>query len=68
MKIDVGKFASATTPLHLANPIEVGREAILEEGVTEVQFDALLDEMAVRDREGRFLAVGVMYVVVVEKR
>ena len=47
--------------------IEVGRDAILEEGVSAAEFDALLDEMAARDRNGRFLAVGVMYVVVVEK-
>ena len=32
MKIDVGKFASATTPLHLENPIEVGREALSQAG------------------------------------
>ncbi len=48
--------------------LEVGREGILAEGVTEAEFDAVLEEMAVRDREGRFLAVGLMYVVVVEKR
>jgi ubiquinone/menaquinone biosynthesis C-methylase UbiE len=48
--------------------LEVGREAVLREGVTEAEFDALLEEMALRSREGRFLAVGTMYVVVVEKR
>ena len=47
--------------------LEVGRQASLEAGITEAEFDAQLDEMAVRDREGRFLAVGTMYVVVLEK-
>ena len=47
--------------------LEVGRDAALQEGITEAEFDALLEEMAVRCREGRFLAVGTMYVVVVEK-
>jgi ubiquinone/menaquinone biosynthesis C-methylase UbiE len=47
--------------------LEVGREAALREGITETEFDALLEEMTVRDRENRFLAVGTMYVVVVEK-
>jgi hypothetical protein len=47
--------------------LEVGREAALQEGITEADFDALLEEMAVRCREGRFLAVGTMYIVVVEK-
>jgi hypothetical protein len=32
MKIDVGKFASATTPLKLANPIEVDREGLSQAG------------------------------------
>jgi hypothetical protein len=48
--------------------LEVGREAALQEGVTEAEFDALLEEVTARDREGRFLAVGTMYVVVVEKQ
>lgn len=61
------QFRSAPQFLEMFD-IQVGRETILEEGVTEAQFDALLDEMAVRDQEGRFLAVGVMYVVVVENR
>lgn len=61
------QFRSAPQFLEMFD-IRVGRDAILEEGVSAAQFDALLDEMAVRDREGRFLAVGVMYVVVVEKR
>jgi ubiquinone/menaquinone biosynthesis C-methylase UbiE len=60
------QFRSSSQFLEMFN-LEVGREAILEEGVTEALFDALLDEMAVRDRAGRFLAVGVMYVVVVER-
>jgi hypothetical protein len=47
--------------------LEVGRGAALQEGITEAEFDALLEEMAVRCSEGRFLAVGTMYVVVVEK-
>jgi hypothetical protein len=47
--------------------LEVGRQAALQEGITEAEFDALLEEMTLRCREGRFLAVGTMYVVVLEK-
>jgi ubiquinone/menaquinone biosynthesis C-methylase UbiE len=47
--------------------LEAGREAALREGITETELDALLEEMAVRSCEGRFLAVGTMYVVVVAK-
>jgi ubiquinone/menaquinone biosynthesis C-methylase UbiE len=47
--------------------LEVGRAASLEDGITPAEFDGLLDEMARRDQEGRFLAVGTMYVVVIEK-
>ena len=47
--------------------LQVGREAALREGITGADLDALVDEMALRCSEGRFLAVGTMYVVVVEK-
>lgn len=47
--------------------LEVGREAALREGVSGADLDALLDEMALRSSEGRFLAVGTMYLVVAEK-
>jgi SAM-dependent methyltransferase len=47
--------------------LEVGRDAALQQGMTEVEFDGLLDDLVGRDREGRFLAVGTMYVVVIEK-
>ncbi|GAC1595461.1 MAG: hypothetical protein NVS3B21_18500 [Acidimicrobiales bacterium] len=47
--------------------LEVGREAALQEGVTEAQFDALVNELTVRSRQGHFLAVGIMYVIVLEK-
>lgn len=47
--------------------LELGREGVKAEGVTEATFDALLAEMERRDAEGRFLAVGVMYIVVAEK-
>lgn len=39
----------------------------LDEGITETEYDALLGEMALRCADGRFLAVGTMYVVVSEK-
>lgn len=48
--------------------LEVGRDAALGEGITPTEFDELLDEMSRRSHEGRFLAVGTMYVVVVEKK
>jgi ubiquinone/menaquinone biosynthesis C-methylase UbiE len=48
--------------------LEAVRQAALVEGVTDTQLDALMTEMALRDREGRFLAVGLMYIVVLEKR
>lgn len=48
--------------------LEVGREAALREGILEEDFDALLEEMTLRSSEGRFLAVGTMYIVVLEKR
>ena len=60
------QFRSSSRFLEVFN-LAVGREAALEAGITEAEFDAQLDEMAVRDREGRFLAVGTMYVVVLEK-
>jgi len=47
--------------------IEVGRQATYDVGVTEPEFDGLIAELIQRDREGRFLAVGTMYVVVIEK-
>lgn len=47
--------------------LDVGREAALDEGITGTEFDALLDEMALRDADGRFLAIVTMYVVVAEK-
>jgi ubiquinone/menaquinone biosynthesis C-methylase UbiE len=47
--------------------LEIGREAAFAENVTEAEFDALLDELEARDRAGRFLAVAMMYVVVLEK-
>lgn len=48
--------------------LEVGREAAIHEGIIEADFDALLEEMAVRSREGRFLAAGTIYVIVAEKK
>jgi ubiquinone/menaquinone biosynthesis C-methylase UbiE len=48
--------------------LEAVRQAAVLGGVTETQFDALVAEMDLRDREGRFLAVGLMYVVALEKR
>ena len=59
-------FQSGSQFLEVFN-IEVAREEALEDNVTEAEFDALLEELAVRDREGRFLAVATMYVVVAEK-
>jgi len=47
--------------------LEAGRPFLLEDGVPAERFDAFLAEMARRDCEGRFLAVGVMYIVVIEK-
>lgn len=47
--------------------LEVGREAAGREGISEAEFDALLAEMAIRCSEGRFLAVGTMYLVVITK-
>jgi hypothetical protein len=43
----------------------LARQAALRDGIAEAEFDALLEEIDVRCREGQFLAVG-MYVVVVE--
>ena len=60
------QFRSSARFLEVFN-LAVGRQEALDEGITEAEFDGLLDEMAVRDREGRFLAVGTMYVVVLEK-
>lgn len=48
--------------------LEVGRDAALDEGITDAEFDALVEEMARRSNEGRFLAVATMYVVVAEKK
>jgi ubiquinone/menaquinone biosynthesis C-methylase UbiE len=56
------QFRSSARFLEVFN-LEVGRQEALDEGITEAEFDGLLDEMVVRDREGRFLAVGTMYVV-----
>ena len=44
--------------------LEVGRQAAHAQGVTDAEFDTFLDELATRGREGRFLAVAMMYVVV----
>jgi len=44
-----------------------GRPFLAEDGVAPGHLDEFLAEMEHRDREGRFLAVGVMYVVVLEK-
>jgi ubiquinone/menaquinone biosynthesis C-methylase UbiE len=44
--------------------LEVGREGAHAQGVTDAEFDAFVDELATRGREGRFLAVAMMYVVV----
>jgi ubiquinone/menaquinone biosynthesis C-methylase UbiE len=44
--------------------LEVARDAAVLAGVTNGEFDSLLAEMELRDREGRFLAVGPMYLVV----
>jgi ubiquinone/menaquinone biosynthesis C-methylase UbiE len=44
--------------------LEVGRESAHAQGVTDAEFDTFLDELATRGREGRFLAVAMMYVVV----
>jgi ubiquinone/menaquinone biosynthesis C-methylase UbiE len=60
------QFRSSSVFMEVFN-LEVGRDAALREGVTEAEFDALLGEMAARSSEGRFLAVGTMYVVVVAK-
>jgi ubiquinone/menaquinone biosynthesis C-methylase UbiE len=47
--------------------LDAGRPYLAEQGVTDEQFAAFLEELQHRDRDGRFLAVGVMYVVVFEK-
>jgi SAM-dependent methyltransferase len=46
---------------------EVGRPMVLAEGIEDARYDQFLDEQRERDAQGRFLAVGVMYVVTVEK-
>jgi ubiquinone/menaquinone biosynthesis C-methylase UbiE len=57
----------SNTPFMDVFDLEVGRDAAIQEGITAREFDALLAEIAVRAHEGRFLAVGIMYVVVLEK-
>jgi ubiquinone/menaquinone biosynthesis C-methylase UbiE len=48
--------------------LEIGRDAARQEGMADGDLDVLLDDLVIRDREGRFLAVGTMYVVAMEKR
>jgi ubiquinone/menaquinone biosynthesis C-methylase UbiE len=47
--------------------LEIGRASASEVGVSDAELDALLAELAERSATGRFLAVGVMYVVVALK-
>jgi ubiquinone/menaquinone biosynthesis C-methylase UbiE len=47
--------------------VELGRQACYDLGVTEAEFDGLIAEMVRRDADRRFLAVGTMYVVAIEK-
>ena len=47
--------------------LEIGRASASEVGVSDADLDALLAELAERSATGRFLAVGVMYVVVAQK-
>lgn len=48
--------------------LEMGRDTLLARGVAEERFDAFLAELDRRHAEGRFLAVGMMYVVAAGKR
>jgi ubiquinone/menaquinone biosynthesis C-methylase UbiE len=47
--------------------LSVARPFLLEDGVEEARLDSFLDELVERDGEGRFLAVGVMYLVTAVK-
>jgi ubiquinone/menaquinone biosynthesis C-methylase UbiE len=47
--------------------LSVGRQFMLDDGVDSDRFDDWLAELVQRDAEGRFLVVGVMYLVVAEK-